>query len=426
MCNTKSLRILRTLFTIFFISMMLVSCLNNKSAQKTDKDDIKPYPHIIHISEGLNNTSQIKLSEIADSISYIVLSKDKQILIGDINKIQITDNNIYLKSENLVMRFDLTGKFLNSFGSIGRGPKEYLPGSVFTTTRNGDRLVIHRSAMDSYMTFESNGNYVETIDFPVSRTMSDFRSLSDSVFLCTFYYIGSLMKVYILNSINCSAGLFDLNGNPIKLLEHPLKNVDISESDARNVVSMAPSVTFFDNRIVLMPAGDTIYEIDSSSIFKGYSIDWGNIPHKQSNEELYFRQTISSNKASIWSLILETYDRTYLRVSKGNEYYLFEYNKTTESTRSMILDSDNLGFINDIDGGVDLFPYYNNRAGDIWITYEDAYSFKEQHSSEFLDRSIAVYPEMKEKLKTFTNNLKRDDNPVLKIVYLKKNPKQEK
>ena len=280
--------------------------------------------------------------------------------------------------------------------------------------------------MDSYMTFESNGNYVETIDFPVSRTMSDFRSLSDSVFLCTFYYIGSLMKVYILNSINCSAGLFDLNGNPIKLLEHPLKNVDISESDARNVVSMAPSVTFFDNRIVLMPAGDTIYEIDSSSIFKGYSIDWGNIPHKQSNEELYFRQTISSNKASIWSLILETYDRTYLRVSKGNEYYLFEYNKTTESTRSMILDSDNLGFINDIDGGVDLFPYYNNRAGDIWITYEDAYSFKEQHSSEFLDRSIAVYPEMKEKLKTFTNNLKRDDNPVLKIVYLKKNPKQEK
>lgn len=36
-----------------------------------------------------------------------------------------------------------------------------------------------------------------------------------------------------------------------------------------------------------MPPGDTIYEIDSQSIFKGYIINWGSIPHKQSIEDYF-------------------------------------------------------------------------------------------------------------------------------------------
>lgn len=90
----------------------------------------------------------------------------------------------------------------------------------------------------------------------------------------------------------------------------------------------------------------------------------------------------------------------------------------------MSIDRDK-GFINDLDGGDSFYPYYTNRTGDIWIIEEDAFSFKEKISPEFLDNSVASHPEMKEKLKTFTDNLKQDDNPVLKIVYLKKNTIQK-
>ena len=90
----------------------------------------------------------------------------------------------------------------------------------------------------------------------------------------------------------------------------------------------------------------------------------------------------------------------------------------------MTIDRDK-GFINDLDGGASFFPYYTNRTGDIWVIEEDAFSFKEKNNPEFLDKSEAVYPEMKEKLKTFTDNLKQDDNPVLKIVYLKKHTVQK-
>ncbi len=422
---TNPLKTLTVLFTISFFIFATESCLRNNPDRNESMDEVKPYPHTIDMRQGFNNASRITLSEIADSIQYVVLSKDKQKLIGNVSKIQITDNNIYLISSNegIVLRFSLTGKFQNSFGSIGRGPKEYLRGSLFTTTPDDDRLIIFKSAMDSYLIFETNGNYIETRDFPVSRTLYDFRNLSDSVFLCTFYYIGSIMKDYISNFINCSAGLFDLDGNPIKLIEHPLKNADISDSDIGNIISMAPSITFFDNRIVLKPAGDTIYEIDSNSITKGYIIDWGNIPHKKSIKELFFFQAEPSDKPSIGSFVLETYDKTYFRVLKGNESIIFEYDKITGTVESMIEDPNNRGFINDLDGGENYFPDYTNRKGDIWITSEDAYSFKEKHSPEFLDKSIAINPEMKENLKTFTNNLKQDDNPVLKIVYLKKHPR---
>lgn len=426
MRTTKCLKLPEVIFVVFFIIMLAASCTNKKTAQGTNEISVLPYPHIIDMNEGFSNPAEIKLSEIADSIRYVVLSKDKQELIGDISKIQISDNYIYLRSgsDGLVKRFDMTGKFLNSFGNTGRGPKEYLPGSVYSTSSNDDKIFIFRSVMDSYLVFESNGNYVETIDFPVSRTLFDFRSLSDSAFLCTFFFIGSIMKDYTENPFNCSAGLFDFNGNPLKLIEHPLKNADISESDARNMVSMAPSITFFDNRIILIPDGDTIYEINSKSIFPGYVINWGNIPHNQSKEDFFFRQSGPSNKASIWSLILETYDRTFFRVTRGTEYYIFEYNKTSGRVRSMTFERDK-GFINDLDGGDSFFPYYTNRTGDIWIIEEDAFSFKEKNSPEFLDKSEAVYPEMKEKLKTFADDLKQDDNPVLKIVYLKKHNRKK-
>ena len=44
------------------------------------------------------------------------------------------------------------------------------------------------------------------------------------------------------------------------------------------------------------------------------------------------------------------------------------------------------------------------------------------HNDDFLSSSISISPERKENLKRFLNNLQIDDNPVLKIVYLKKFP----
>ena len=407
--------------TLFLISLVsLISCTNHRKEIIVESESVKPYPHVINIEEGLKTTSQIKLSDIADSIRYIVLSKNKEVLIGDVQNIQISDSNIYIKSNNLVLRFDFSGNLLNSFGNIGRGPEEYLPGSPYTLTPDFDKVLILKSMMYEYLIYKPDGDYIGKKEFPHPRNLFNFVSLSDSSFMMTFYYIGTFMNEDYLKSMPGIAGLFDLKCQPIAVIENPLKNTKIPKDDYKRIAISNPSFTFFDNRIVLTPDGDTIFEIDDNSIRPGFIFDWGQLPHRKSIEELYFRQTESSNKVTSYKPVLETATKAFFRGNSGNNYFIFEYDKTTGLSRSMEVGENNFGFINDLDGGADYFPYWTNRAGDIWIVNEDAYNFKEKQSEEFLSKSVAINPAKKEKLRNFLTDLKIDDNPVLKIVYLKK------
>ena len=61
-----------------------------------------------------------------------------------------------------------------------------------------------------------------------------------------------------------------------------------------------------------------------------------------------------------------------------------------------------------------------NLQGNLWIVYDDAFTFKEKHSEEFLNSPTSRNQEMKGNLTEFLNTLKKDDNPVLIIIYLKK------
>lgn len=411
----------KTRISILYM-LILVSCTNQRTNIKSDFELVKPYPHIINMTEGLKNSKQLKLSDIADSIKYIVLSKNKDVLIGSFRRLQMADNDIYINSDNLVMRFDLSGNFLNSFGNIGRGPQEYLRGSVYSTTPSNDKIVILRSMMYDYLSYKPNGDYIEKKNISYSRNLFDFANISDSVFLFTFWFNGAFMDKDILNATPCIAGLFDLEGKPIKVIEHPLRNVKVSKDEVTRIISAPPTFTFFDNRLVLSPVGDTIYEIDKNSILPGFIFNWGSLPHKQSLEDLYYKQTESSNKVITFSTIFEISTKAYFRGSNMNDYFIFEYDKITGLSRSMVTDAYNYGIINDIDGGANFFPYWTNRTGDIWIGEDDAVEFKKKNSEELLLKSIAIYPEMKNKLKSIVTDLKLDDNPILKIVYLKKHP----
>lgn len=408
---------------LLLIALIFFSCRNQRTVNTGDSESVKPYPHIINMSEGFQNKTQLKLSDIADSIRYIILSKDKKVLLGDVQNIQMSDSNIYIRSNSLVMRFDLSGNYLNSFGNIGRGPEEYLPGSPYTITPDFDRVMILKSMLYEYLIYKPNGELISKQDFPYNRDLFNFVNLSDSSFMMTFYYSGTFMKEEYLNSMPGIAGIFNLNCEPIAVIENPFKNTKLSKADFKMIVISNPSFTFFDNRIVLTPNGDTIYEIDKNSIKPGFIINWGQIPHMEGVEDLYYRQTRPSNKVMIYKPVIETTTKAFYRGGSSINSYLFEYDKTTGHSRSMDGDMKNLGFINDLDGGANYFPYWTNRAGDIWIINEDAYSFKEKHSDEFLSSSPAVNPEKKRKLIKFRDNLKQDDNPVLKIVYLKKQKK---
>jgi hypothetical protein len=219
--------------------------------------------------------------------------------------------------------------------------------------------------------------------------------------------------------------LFDKNGNKIQVIEHPAIKIAPPKIDYSRFSAMPPPFSFFNNEVVMDNLQDTIYKITNDSIYHGFIFSWGNIRHRQKFEEFYYKQDVNTEpikNASRCRHFLETSGNAYFCIWNLEKNYLFEYDKYTGLTKSMLTDKNSFGFINDLDGGANYYPKWTNRAGDIWIVYDDAFDFKKMHNEALLSKSNAVYPDRKKDLRQFLNTLNIDDNPVLKVVYLKKQP----
>lgn len=73
----------------------------------------------------------IRLSTIAEKVTPVKLQSG-EVLVSNVGNVRIDSENIFLSdvSTKTILRFDREGKFINSIGSVGHGPREYLhPGS---------------------------------------------------------------------------------------------------------------------------------------------------------------------------------------------------------------------------------------------------------------------------------------------------------
>lgn len=401
---------------IGIVLLTTVSCTNRQKIQNVF--EIKPYPHTINIEEGLKNKVQFRLSDIADSIRYVVLSKDKEVLIEDVFRLKMEENDLYFTSGYTFMHFNTSGKFLNTYGREGRGPEEFIRGSLLTTTPTNDSVLILRSMMYDYMIFTTDGKYSETRKIPHPRNLIGFTNIADSVFLFTFWYHGAFMKEDVFKSMNSIAGIFNQDGTPVKVLESVMKDAKFTPSDLKQLISPPPTHTFFDKRIILSLESDTVYEIDKNSIVPGFIIQWGSVPHPQTLEEKFLAEKRPDHLMSHLTLY-ETSRNAFLRIGSSTESYIIGYDKMKGETRSMSLNSNN-GFINDLDGGAAFYPNWTNRTGDIWITSDDAINFKKKNCMEALEGTGVKFFQKKVELRKLAEELNDDDNPVLTLVYLKK------
>jgi hypothetical protein len=413
----RSKSVVQHFFKKLVIAIALVIAVSCSGKKNITESGIKPYPYTINVEEGLKNKVQFRLSDVADSIKYVVLSKNKEVLIEDVFRLKMEGNDIYFTSGYSFMHFDISGKFLNSFGREGRGPEEYIRGSLLSTTPTNDSILILRSS--DYMIFSPAGKYIGTRKIPHSRNLIGFTNIADSIFLFTFFFHGAFMKDEIYNSLNSIAGIYKQDGSPIQVIEHPLRNARFSSDEIKQIISQPPTHTFFDGRIILSLESDTVYEISKKEIVPGFIFHWGSVPHQSTLEEKFIRSKRPDHLMS-HSTLFETTFNAFLWMSRTNESYIFGYDKRNGETMSMSLQSEDDEFKNDIDGGADFFPFWTNREGDIWIASDDAINFRKKNSSEALEKTKAINPQKTEELRKLVEELKDDDNPVLTIVYLKK------
>lgn len=403
--------------------LILCSCHNRKTLSSEISQNLSSYPYTIDINEGLKNQTELKLSDIADSIKYIILSKEKAVAINFIFYIAITDSNIIASvSQSPFMRFDLNGKFLDFIGQFGRGPTEYLPGSKFAIDPVSKEIIVYRNFLHDYVSFDPDGKFIGKHPLKISNNIESFVCLSPSIFAFFQVYDGRELFSENVRKNMILLGLFSQNGTRLSVIDHPAKNIPSDFIPTRYIPgSPVDRNTYFNNEVVTPCYENTVYKINSDSIYTGFQIDWGNLPVPKTFEEKYYIQSGNNLFAQISGRFFETTTNAFFTLNNKGTNYVYEYSKVSNQSRSMpSQDGNKSGFINDIDGGPGFFPFWTNRKGDVWIDFIEAIDLKTQYTNDLNKESGTFIPANREKFLDLVRSIQPDDNPILRLVYLKK------
>jgi predicted transcriptional regulator with HTH domain len=120
------------------------------------------------------------LSSVFDSCKIIRLETTEESLVGEfIGKIKKTQDAYYIQCDRkYLLKFDLTGKFLQRIDKIGNGPGEYALFNNYDILSNGDFVILDSDRIQWY---DSNWNYKKTIHLSVVG--KNIRVINDTKFL---------------------------------------------------------------------------------------------------------------------------------------------------------------------------------------------------------------------------------------------------
>lgn len=103
---------------IIFLFTFFTAC----TPPSTTKD-----PTVETISVDLDKAATLDLSNSFDKITYTLLNDSNSFLIGDIDRMKIADNKIYLITSKRLLGFDINnGNPILNLYHLGKGPGEYL------------------------------------------------------------------------------------------------------------------------------------------------------------------------------------------------------------------------------------------------------------------------------------------------------------
>lgn len=147
-----------------------ISTIDRSKEISIDKNDVNVLDYNnekakkIIIPSDVLEEKHIKVEELFSNIDFTPLETTNKSLIGSINKI-ISDSNYYFihdKRNNKLLRFNHEGKFLNSIGTIGKGPKEIISIGDVAINRRKKFVSILDYKLRKIVKYTYSGKYMES------------------------------------------------------------------------------------------------------------------------------------------------------------------------------------------------------------------------------------------------------------------------
>ena len=409
--------------------MCILFILNGCSGDKS----LSKYPMIDVASNVLsNNYKKVYFSDLFSTIEVIPLETKRECLVrSTFFSPVVTDSFIIMGGENIYV-FDISGKFLNQIGQVGRGPGEYIYSNRFFLKHEQSNLYVEDSF--NVLEYEINGKFINSfrsIDVDGSR-LSNYSYVEDNVFVGSLPYIGNNEYKYCL---------VDQNGSIIKCFPNYIFfNMDRLFGGTYNFALRPVRV---DTMLYLKDfVNDTIYVLSNLKLRPAYVFDFGkysfpveqlenlnNMQFLYDNTFLFSPRFAASSKYFFYELRVPNplsrpkgrlVFQPVLNQYRPDDRYIFGIFDIEQET-NILLDTDQYlqrGIINDINGGLSFFPKYyagNGVVVDIW----QAEDMKEILTEEYFSSIEIKDKEAHQKLREVLKNLDLEDNPVIVLAKLK-------
>lgn len=277
----------------------------------------------------VSNKEQVTLkgSKVIDSCWYVPLETKEECLIGNIDKIVIEDDKIFIldksNSKDLFI-FSLKGTFITRLSKKGRGPGEYNFIRDFTIDSENKHLIIHDDSMAKLFYYDFQGNHIKTKK--TSFRFFNFHHFNNSI----YYFLGASDNKHSIELERYQIALE--KNNELQSLYIPRLKNDLSFGLGDQFHYSGKHLSF------TIPVIDTnIYSVIDDKISIAYKINFGD---KAINAFIIkklpeFQDPIKASKDLNFIYFIgvhfETKTKLYFNYFEGGTFKDVIYNKTTDN-----------------------------------------------------------------------------------------------
>ena len=177
--------------------------------------------NFIELEGQIGDRQKSKLSDIADSISYIFLETDSNVLLPNISTIVYLDSlDIFIRGGNYVYRFSREGRFVNRLGAVGLGPEEY-PNLKDVSVDVFNRRLLLLTQSSYIYTYGYEGKLINKLK--LGGEIGAMTSLDDGTFVCE-------VRSYSDQDYMSSLVQFDQDGKIMRQVEMGNDNIGFNRS----------------------------------------------------------------------------------------------------------------------------------------------------------------------------------------------------
>ncbi|MCH6235617.1 6-bladed beta-propeller [Cognataquiflexum rubidum] len=384
--------ILRKNYLILIVLISVFSCENERKQ------------NVYNLTIDIESVSGISHSDIFKGYSIVPLETNRNTLIGEISKIILSENLIFVldsKISNSVFIYSKNGKLVNKIESKGTGPGELFSPVNIEINEEDKELIVFDGKLGKFLYYDFKGNFLK------EKRKTEIISVFDMFFQNShFYFVDDQSEDWHSRLL-----VTDKNLNETKRLD------TFFEGDFK-IMNGKKSRYFYEshdgngifykernhNRLVKIEGNI----VSNQYLFSFSSLEFEPDPARTYEAFEFSKEFWQSDKYALGDEIIDSNNYTLLSVNKGSEFKLALWEKEGNGVKMIkSIKNDMDGISPDING----IPPYNVKANYfIWALHPadlaDFHGLKNQSQNPYLD-FFSKY------------KIDLDDNPILFIYTFK-------